>query len=111
MVFFSGYRSRFYRLFCAGGIDSDSPNNPVDNPDNSCMSWFRDSLGSALNRWWVKIIVLLIFLAYLAGAYYGLGRLEEGLDRRKLSKEDSYSIEFYDREDAYYHEFPYRIQV
>jgi len=45
------------------------------------------------------------------GAIYGLTTLQEGLDRRKLSKEDSYSIVFYDREDFYFREFPYRIQV
>lgn len=37
--------------------------------------------------------------------------LEEGLQRRKLSRADSYSVEFYDREDIYFREFPYRIQV
>lgn len=37
--------------------------------------------------------------------------MREGLERRKLSRSDSYSVEFFDREDKYYREFPYRIQV
>lgn len=75
------------------------------------MTWFRDYLAWALNRPLVKVLVIFIFGLYLAGALYGLTNIKEGLDRRRLSKDDSYSITFYDREEAYYREFPYRIQV
>lgn len=47
----------------------------------------------------------------MLGACYGITTLQEGLQRRKLSRADSYSVEFYDREDYYFREFPYRIQV
>lgn len=56
-------------------------------------------------------MVLTVFFAYIGGAIYGLTTLQEGLQRRKLSRADSYSIEFYDREDFYFREFPYRMQV
>lgn len=75
------------------------------------MTWFRDYLAAALNSRLVKVVIILVFVCYLLGAFYGLTTLKEGLDRRKLSKEDSYSIAFYDREDYYFREFPYRIQV
>ncbi|XP_031829952.1 patched domain-containing protein isoform X2 [Nomia melanderi] len=104
-------RSWFYKALCTGGIDPDDPYNPVDNPEHGCMSWFRDYLATALNCRPVKVIIILIFACYLAGALYGLTTLQEGLDRRKLSKNDSYSIVFYDRQDYYFREFPYRIQV
>lgn len=45
------------------------------------------------------------------GAGYGLTQIKEGLERRKLSKDDSYSVKFFDLEDEFYREFPYRIQV
>lgn len=107
----SSNRSWFYRALCTGGVDPDDPYNPTDNPEHGCMSWFRDYLAAALNCRPIKIIVILIFGCYLAGALYGLTTLREGLDRRKLSKNDSYSIVFYDRQDYYFREFPYRIQV
>ncbi|KAH0954942.1 hypothetical protein HN011_012426 [Eciton burchellii] len=107
----SSHRSWFYRALCSGGINPDDPHNPIDNPEHGCMTWFRDYLAAALNCRYVKIAVLFIFMSYLMGAIYGLTTLQEGLDRRKLSKEDSYSIVFYDREDFYFREFPYRIQV
>lgn len=92
-------------------MDPDDPYNPVDNPEHGCMSWFRDYLAVLLNCRPVKVVVIAIFACYLAGALYGLTTLREGLDRRKLSKNDSYSIVFYDKQDYYFREFPYRIQV
>lgn len=98
-------------MFCSGGINPKDPDNPEDNPDNSIMVWFRDTLAWYLNQWPVKVLVILVFISYLMGALYGTTQLQEGLQRRKLSRKDSYSIEFYEREDFYFREFPYRIQV
>uniref|UniRef100_A0A182VL42 SSD domain-containing protein n=1 Tax=Anopheles merus TaxID=30066 RepID=A0A182VL42_ANOME len=50
-------------------------------------------------------------VAIKGGACFGLTKIKEGLERRKLSKADSYSVKFFDLEDEYYREFPYRIQV
>ncbi|XP_039297069.1 patched domain-containing protein 3-like [Nilaparvata lugens] len=107
----SGKRSWLYRAFCSGGINPKDPDNPIDNPENALMAFFRDTLTYYLNKWQVKMLILLVFMAYLAGACYGITCIKEGLQRRKLSKADSYSIEFYDREDFYFREFPYRMQV
>ncbi|XP_046426062.1 patched domain-containing protein 3 [Neodiprion virginianus] len=107
----STHRSWLYRILCTGGVDPADPDNPLDNPEHGCMVWFRDYLAVVLNNRFVKALVIVIFTLYLCGALYGLTTLEEGLDRRKLSKEDSYSVAFYDKEDFYFREFPYRIQV
>ncbi|XP_011307702.1 patched domain-containing protein 3 [Fopius arisanus] len=107
----SRHRSWIYRALCSGGVNPEDPANPLDNPEHGCMTWFRDYLAEALNCRPVKIFIIIIFGLYLVGAVYGVTQLKEGLDRRKLSKEDSYSITFYDREDLYFREFPYRIQV
>lgn len=111
MIYVTDKESWLYRVFCTGGVNPKDPGNPRDNPDNAIMVWCRDSLGWALNQWYVKIMVLLVFAGYLAGALYGTTTIQEGLQRRKLSRADSYSIEFYDRDDFYFREFPYRIQV
>lgn len=75
------------------------------------MVFFRDHVAHFVNKGWVKAMIILIFAAYLGGACYGLTQIQEGLERRKLSKADSYSVKFFDLEDDYYREFPYRIQV
>lgn len=75
------------------------------------MKFFRDQIATIINKGWVKALIILIFAGYLGGACYGLTMIKEGLERRKLSKADSYSVKFFDLEDDFYREFPYRIQV
>lgn len=75
------------------------------------MVFFRDKVGGAINNNYIKVLILLVFGVYLMGAGYGLTQIQEGLERRKLSKEDSYSVKFFDLEDEFYREFPYRMQV
>lgn len=75
------------------------------------MAFFRDTVASIINNNWMKAIIIVTFIGYLCGAGYGLTQIKEGLERRKLSKADSYSVKFFDLEDEYYREFPYRIQV
>ena len=55
--------------------------------------------------------VILLFLVYLLVAAWGCTMVKEGLERRKLSRYDSYSVRFYDQEDIFFRDFPYRIQV
>lgn len=104
-------RSWIYRKFITGGINRDDPDNKLDNKDHMLMVFFRDQVAGFINMPCVKALVLLIFAVYLLGAGYGNTQLKEGLERRKLSKSDSYSVKFFDLEDEYYREFPYRIQV
>ncbi|KAF5303490.1 hypothetical protein FQA39_LY09953 [Lamprigera yunnana] len=107
----SSHRSCLYRLFCTGGVDTTDIDNPIDNKEHSFMVFFRDYFASFINNGFIKILIVLIFLLYLLGAGYGVTQIEEGLERRKVAKADSYAIEFFDREDDYFREFPYRIQV
>jgi hypothetical protein len=53
----------------------------------------------------------MVFLAYLAMALFGLQKMQEGLDRRRLSRDDSYAVKLYNVEEEYFREFPYKIQV
>lgn len=100
-----------YRKFCTGGYNPADPDNPIDMKENLLMVWFRGPIANLINKGWVKAIIIVIFAGYLAGACYGVTQIKEGLERRKLSKADSYSVVFFDLEDEYYREFPYRIQV
>jgi len=104
-------RSWLYQKLISGGIDKNEPDNPIDNKEHMLMAFFRDEVAKFVNKGWVKAVIILIFAAYLGGAFYGLTQIEEGLERRKLSKADSYSVKFFDLEDDFYREFPYRIQV
>lgn len=101
----------FFRLLCTGGRNPNDPDNPKDNKEHLMMIFFRDHLAVALNRPLIKLLVITMFLIYLLIGIYGCSVIKEGLDRRKLSRDDSYSVQFYDFEDKYFREYPYRIQV
>ncbi|KAB0795639.1 hypothetical protein PPYR_12478 [Photinus pyralis] len=107
----SRHRSIFYRLLCTGGVDPNDIDNATDNKEHRLMVFFRDYFAKFLNNSFAKILIITTFLLYLLGAGYGVTQIEEGLERRKVAKSDSYAIEFFDREDDYFREFPYRIQV
>lgn len=52
-----------------------------------------------------------LFLGYLGAACWGTTKIQEGLERRRMVLYDSYAVKFFDREDLYFREYPYRIQV
>ena len=110
---FSSIESRgfLYNVFCAGGIDKENPLNPKDNRENGVMVFFRDRIGPILNNGWTKFLVMLLFVFYLGVSSWGVSQLREGLERRKLSRYDSYTVAYYDTEDLYFREYPYRVNV
>lgn len=110
-LFVSGSKGFFYNVFCSGGINKDDPFNPKDNKENGMMAFFRDVIGNWLNKPYAKAIVLICFLGYLGVASWGVTQLKEGLEKKRLSRFDSYSVDFYDVEDKYFREYPFRINV
>ncbi len=101
----------FYGAFCAGGINPKDPDNPADNRENCVMAFFRDHFATVLNSRKAQAAILVGYFIYLSVAVFGLLQIQEGLERRRLSRFDSYAIRFYDLEDTYFREYPYRISV
>ncbi|KAG8179950.1 hypothetical protein JTE90_015400 [Oedothorax gibbosus] len=100
-----------FRMFCTGGKNPDDPDNPMDNKEHCLMVFFRDYMGVFLGKKWVKVSVVVCFMVYLAVGVWGCLQVREGLERHKLSRSDSYSVTFYEREDMYFRKYAYRIQV
>lgn len=107
----SASRGFLYNVFCAGGVDKENPLNPKDNRENGVMVFFRDKIGPVLNNGWMKFFVMLFFFGYLAVSSWGVSQLKEGLERHKLSRYDSYSVVYYEADDKYFREYPYRVNV
>ncbi|XP_076361930.1 patched domain-containing protein 3-like [Tachypleus tridentatus] len=104
-------RGFFFRICCTGGINDKDPENLDDKSDIVLMSFFRDGVGGILTRFPVKLIVIFIFMGYLAVGLWGCTMVKEGLERHKLSRFDSYSVLFYALDDKYFRKHPYRIQI
>ena len=109
--FLAGSRGFLYSLFCSGGINHDDPWNPKDNKENGMMKFFRDTIGEWLTKPWAKALVLTVFVTYIGFACWGVMGLKEGLEKKRLSRFDSYSVEYYNTEEKYFMEYPFRINV
>lgn len=77
--------------------------------DNYCI--FRDRVAPFLSRRPVKRFVVVLFLSYAFVAAYGCSQLKEGLDRARLTLDDSYAKDFFIADDKYFKSYPYRVQV
>ena len=104
-------RSWFYRVFMTGGNNPNDPLNPLDNQEHSGMVFFRDKLGNLLNKSYVKALILVIFSVYLGFAIWGVTRIQEGLEKRNTANYDSYSVQYYDMDDAYFKKYAFTISV
>ncbi|KAK4292465.1 hypothetical protein Pmani_034770 [Petrolisthes manimaculis] len=103
--------SSCYKMFCAGGISEADPWHPDDNKPHAFMLFFKNYVARFLNIPAIKALVVMVFLIYLLVACWGCTMVKEGLERRRLSRDDSYSVDFYDQEDMFFREYPYRVQV
>lgn len=101
----------FYNVFCAGGVNEKDPFNPKDNRENTFMVFFRDVFASVVNRVPIKVIVLIGFSAYVALSGWSISNIEEGLSRKHLARYDSYSVEFYHKEESLFKDYPFRVSV
>ncbi|OQR66928.1 patched domain-containing protein 3-like, partial [Tropilaelaps mercedesae] len=79
------------------------------NRSKRCV--FRDYVAPTLCRRPVKFFVLVIFVVYVFVAAYGCSQLQEGLDRSRLTLDESYAKDFFIADDAYFKNYPYRLQV
>ncbi|KAF0307599.1 Patched domain-containing protein 3 [Amphibalanus amphitrite] len=107
----SAHRSRLYRLFCTGGRPSSEPWRETDNNEHGVMHFFKYTFARILNMPKVKALVMVLFAAYLGGAVYGCLQVQEGLDKRRLARQDSYSHKFFVDQAKYFQDLPYRVQV
>lgn len=100
-----------YTVFLQGGTSRRNPFNLRDCKDGKLMVFFRDSVAPMLKNKWNKTLIILVFLAYLGVSVYGILNMKEGLERSKLVGDYSYSLPFFQLEDLYFRNNPYRLQI
>ena len=107
----SGHKSWLYRTFMSGGVNSTDPSNLIDNAEHAGMAFFRDKVAYFLNKKLSKFFVLSLYIFYIVGAIWGCFEIQEGLDKRNTANRDSYSVQYYNMDDAYFKEYAYTINV
>ncbi|OXB52250.1 hypothetical protein ASZ78_012674 [Callipepla squamata] len=73
--------------------------------------FFQKYYGPFLTGRWIKLLVVLLYGAYLGGSIYGCTQMREGIDLRNLASDDSYVIPYYDDDDRYFSEYGPRVMV
>ncbi|XP_058492646.1 patched domain-containing protein 3 [Solea solea] len=72
---------------------------------------FEKFYGPFLTHKLIKVLVLVIYMGYLAAGIYGCLILEEGLDIRNLALDDSYLVAYYDDQRQHFSGYSVNVMV
>ncbi|KAM6375783.1 patched domain-containing protein 3-like [Alca torda] len=101
-------KSCFYNACCIGSCSRESSQPESEHP---MTIFFKKYYGPFFTNKWVKVLVVLLYGAYLGGSIYGCIQIKEGIDLRNLARDDSYVIPFYDDNDKYFSAYGPRVMV
>ncbi|UYV62226.1 daf-6 [Cordylochernes scorpioides] len=76
-----------------------------------CEKFFEYYLGYYLCKPVVQVVVIVVFVAYLVLAAYGITLMKEDFNRKTFVRTDSYAFEAFDILDRHYLDYQYRYQV
>ena len=107
----TGDRNVLFRLFCTGGYTDDERKCSSNTGDVWAMTFFRDYWGALLSTRPFKILLALVYLAYMAFAIWGCVRVEEGITLDKLANDGSYVADYYKYEIKYFREYGPSVSV
>lgn len=100
--------SCLYTACCIGKCSGESPQPESEHP----MSiFFKKYYGPFFTNKWIKLLVVLLYGAYLGGSVYGCTQIREGIDLRNLASDDSHVIPYYDDSDKYFSVYGPRVMV
>ncbi|XP_032896068.1 patched domain-containing protein 3-like [Amblyraja radiata] len=100
--------SKCYGMCCVGGAYNEETGGEIDHP---MVSFMNEYYGPFLTKRWTKGVVVVLYLAYLGGSFYGCVSLKEGIDVRNLANDYSYVIKYYDDASKYFSMFGPRVMV
>ncbi|KGL74080.1 Patched domain-containing protein 3, partial [Tinamus guttatus] len=101
-------KSRLYNVCCIGNCSGESPES---EPEHPMSKFFERYYGPFFTNKWVKLLVVLLYGAYVGGSIYGCTQIKEGIDLRNLATDDSYVIQYYNDDDKYFSEYGPRVMV
>ena len=100
-----------HNITCRKMDKPPSSSLPIKEEEDFLVKFFDQTFATFLSTKIAKALVLLLFGVYIVISICAIFYLEEGLERSKLARSDSFLASFYDTEDRYFRRNPYRIQV
>ncbi|KAM6210808.1 patched domain-containing protein 3 [Sarcoramphus papa] len=106
-------KSCLYNACCIGNCSTQSFQLETKQPESEhpMSIFFKKYYGPFFTNKWIKLLVVLLYGAYLAGSIYGCTQIREGIDLRNLASDDSYVIPYYDDEEKYFSAYGPRVMV
>ncbi|KAM6142009.1 patched domain-containing protein 3 [Phoenicopterus ruber ruber] len=106
-------KSCLYNACCIGSCSRESSQLDTKQPESEhpMSIFFRKYYGPFFTNKWIKLLVVLLYGAYLGGSIYGCTQIREGIDLRNLASDDSYVIPYYDDDDKYFSAYGPRVMV
>ncbi|CAG0916581.1 unnamed protein product [Notodromas monacha] len=105
-------KSKWYVWLCTGGhTKEEMAGLPAGSADHAVMLFFREQFADYITRKYVKVAIVVAYVAYLAGGIYGVMQLKEGLSLKRLVTDHSYYVSFYDRRYEDFMDYPYRVAI
>ncbi|KAM6134318.1 patched domain-containing protein 3-like [Pterocles gutturalis] len=90
---------------------SSQPETKEPESEHPTSMFFKKYYGPFLTNTWTKLLVVLLYGAYLGVSIYGCTQIREGIDLRNLASDDSYIILYYDDNDKYFSAYGPRVMV
>ncbi|KAM9288261.1 patched domain-containing protein 3 [Cariama cristata] len=101
-------KSCLYNACCIGSYSRQSSQAESEHP----MSiFFKKYYGPFFTNKWIKLLVVVLYGAYLGGSIYGCTQIREGIDLRNLASDDSYIVPYYDDDDKYFSAYGPRVMA
>ncbi|NWY76910.1 PTHD3 protein, partial [Erithacus rubecula] len=94
---------------CCMGRGSGQPSEPEG--EHPMSIFFKKYYGPFVTNKWIKLLMVLLYGAYLAGSIYGCTQIREGIDLRNLANDDSYVVPYYDDDEQYFSTYGPRVMV
>ncbi|KAF1642486.1 Patched domain-containing protein 3, partial [Eudyptes chrysocome] len=101
-------KSCLYNACCIGSCSRQSSQPESEHP---LSIFFKKYYGPFFTNKWIKLLVVLLYGAYLGGSIYGCTQMKEGINLRNLASDDSYVIPYYDDDDKYFSAYGPRVMV
>ncbi|NWV02113.1 PTHD3 protein, partial [Upupa epops] len=106
-------KSCLYSACCVGSCSrqSSQPETHQLESKHPMSRFFEQYYGPFFTNTWTKLLVVLLYAAYLGGSVYGCTQIREGIDLRNLASDDSYVVPYYDDNEKYFSEYGPRVMV
>ncbi|XP_041824994.1 patched domain-containing protein 3 [Melanotaenia boesemani] len=100
--------SEIFNIFCGGG-DYDKTTGAENKPPAS--RFFKKYYGPFLMKPWVKGVVILLYVAYLAASIFGCFHVKKGIELYDLAADNSHVITFSKKDRDYFSDYGPSIMV